>query len=247
MAMITKPDASSSNRIFIVDDHPLFRMGLRSLIEADGRFQVVGEAEDAPSTLSQLRTTKVDLVIIDITLRGTNGIELLKQLKAEMPTMQTVLMSMHEEELYVERALRAGATGYIKKDSPPEHVLDGISRALRGGIVLSEQSAEIILRRKMGTSHEVQESTLHNLSDRELEIFHMMGRGASTRECAERLHISVKTVEAHQASIKAKLGLRGATQLRRHAVLWVNQGQGLPDREDLEDAVMPGMRRLDEK
>jgi DNA-binding NarL/FixJ family response regulator len=208
----------------LVDDHPLFRMGLRSLLASSGRFVVVGEAEEAKSALTQLRLAEVDLAIIDIALRGTNGIELLKQLKAERPTLRTLLMSMHEEELYVERALRAGANGYISKDAPPSHVVDAVLRALRGGLVLSEQSAQTILRRMtMGSSGA--DSELHQLSDRELEIFQLLGHGASTRECADRLHISIKTIEAHQASIKAKLGLKGANQLRRRAVLWVNQAQ----------------------
>lgn len=224
------PTLHGAPRVFLVDDHPLFRLGLASLLRSEGQCVICGEAEDAPTALSKLRTTPADLVIIDIELRDTNGIELLKQLKAEMPALRTLLMSMHDEELYVERALRAGATGYIRKDSPPDQVIDAISRVLRGGLVLSAQSAETILRRMtMGGGTAAPE--LHQLSDRELEIFQMMGQGVSTRECAERLHISIKTVEAHQASIKSKLGLKGVNQLRRHAVLWVNQlsGAASPD------------------
>jgi DNA-binding NarL/FixJ family response regulator len=230
--MTSPATAAEPNRIFLVDDHPLFRMGLRSLLESDGRFVIVGEAEEAKAALSELRVAEVDLAIIDIALRGTNGIELLKQIKAERPLLRTLLMSMHEEELYVERALRAGANGYLSKDAPPGHVIDAVLRALRGGLVLSEQSAQTILRRMtMGSAGA--ESELNLLSDRELEIFALMGHGASTRECADRLHISIKTVEAHQSSIKSKLGLKGANQLRRRAVLWVNQGHvgkpaGLP-------------------
>jgi DNA-binding NarL/FixJ family response regulator len=210
-------------RVFLVDDHPLFRLGLASLLRSDGQCEICGEAEDAQSALSSLRTTPADLVIIDIELRETNGIELLKQLKAELPHLRTLLMSMHDEELYVERALRAGATGYLRKDAPPEQVLDAVSRVLRGGLVLSAQSAETILRRMTLSGATPAASELRHLSDRELEIFQMMGQGVSTRECAERLHISIKTIEAHQASIKSKLGLKGVNQLRRHAVLWVNQ------------------------
>ena len=220
--MKTEPAAERPQRIFIVDDHPLFRMGLRSMLEATGRFVLCGEAEDAQSALRQLRTTPVDLVIIDITLRGASGIELLKQLKSELPELRALLMSMHDEELYAERALRAGALGYVKKDSPPERVLAAIGRALGGGIVRSPGSTEELLSRVVQGKSNREEPTIKSLSDRELEIFQLMGQGKSTRDCAERLHISVKTIEAHQASIKVKLGIQGAHQLRRYAVLWAS-------------------------
>jgi DNA-binding NarL/FixJ family response regulator len=239
-----KPQSESERpqRIFIVDDHPLFRMGLRSMLEASGSFVLCGEAEDAQSALSQLRVTPVDLVIIDITLRGASGIELLKQLKAELPELRALLMSMHDEELYAERALRAGAVGYVKKDSPAERVLAAIQRALRGGIVLSASSTEELLHRMVHGKSSKEPSALKSLSDRELEIFALMGQGASTRDCAERLHISVKTIEAHQASIKVKLGMKGAHQLRRYAVLWANPNS--PGREGDRAAEAPDKPKL---
>ncbi len=218
-------DSIVKQRIFIVDDHPLFRMGLRSLLHTDPRLEVCGEADNAQDALRQLRSLRVDLAILDVTLSGANGIELLKQLRAELPGLRAILMSMHDEEIYAERALRAGAVGYIKKDSPPERVLESIWRALRGGIILSETiTEEMVLRLVQGKSNK-QDSLLQALSDRELEIFQLMGQGATTRDCAERLHISVKTIEAHQASLKTKLGVSGAHQLRRFAVLWSHQSQ----------------------
>ncbi len=229
------PSGPWPRRIFIVDDHPLFRVGLRSLLTGTGQFEVCGEAEDAQSALSQLRVTPVDLVIMDITLRGMSGIELLKHLKAELPHLRTLLMSMHDEELYAERALRAGALGYVKKDSPPERVLEAIQLALRGGIALSQSSTEDMLLRVIQGKPRPEDSPLKSLSDRELEIFGLLGQGASTRDCADRLHISVKTVEAHQANIKLKLGLRGSHQLRRYAVLWANQQAVPQDPADSDD------------
>lgn len=214
--------------VFIVDDHPLFRIGLASLLKSDESLELCGEAEDAASALSQLRARPVDLVIIDISLRGANGIELLKQLKSEQPELRALLMSMHDEELYAERALRAGAVGYIRKDSPPDRVLDSIHRVLRGLIVLSEDSAEDMVGRLLSRKATPSGPAPQSLSDRELEILHLMAEGASTRECAERLHISVKTVEAHQASLKLKLGLKGVHQLRRYAVLWANPDAAQP-------------------
>jgi DNA-binding NarL/FixJ family response regulator len=219
--------ANEKYSVFIIDDHPLFRIGLRSLLESDGNIVICGEADNSESALSQLRTLRTDLVIVDIALRGTNGIDLLKQLKTEQPELRALLMSMYDEELYAERALRAGAIGYIKKDSPPELVVDAVFRALRGGIVLSKRGADSLLRRLTQGIKSDTGAELPRLSDRELEIFRLMGQGASTRECAERLHVSIKTVEAHQSSIKTKLGITGANQLRRYAVLWANEQRKL--------------------
>jgi DNA-binding NarL/FixJ family response regulator len=218
-------DAPRPQRIFIVDDHPLFRMGLRGMLGATGQFELCGEAEDAESALTQLRTSTADLVIMDITLRGMSGIELLKQVRAELPHLRTILMSMHDEELYAERALRAGALGYVKKDSPPERVLDAIHQALRSDMGSGSGASQATSdeARAARSKPRSDDAALKALSGRELEIFAHMGDGASTRDCADRLGISIKTVEAHQANIKIKLGLRGSHQLRRYAVLWASK------------------------
>lgn len=220
--------AVQPHRILLVDDHPMFRLGLRSLLSEETDLSIAGEAEDSESALESLRTGKYDLVILDISLRGANGIDLLKRARGEFPALRALLMSMYEESLYAERALRAGALGYIKKDAPADIVIESVRRALRGELVFSESARDTLLRRlaKASTRADRQDRLdLQRLSDRELEIFSLIGQGLSTRECAERLHVSVKTVEAHQARIKQKLGLKDSSQLRCHAAVWVNQVQ----------------------
>jgi DNA-binding NarL/FixJ family response regulator len=209
-------------QIAIVDDHPLFRIGIRSLLEQSGRYVVCAEYADAPSALALLRRSAVDLVLIDITLRGGSGLELLKRLKVEQPQLRALIMSMHEAELYDERARRAGAIGYLKKDTAPALVLAAIARALQARPAPRSwpSAADTPLLAAADSD------SVRSLSDRELEVFALLGQGQSTRNCADRLHISVKTVEAHQAAIKIKLGLVGINQLRRHAVLWLHKSDG---------------------
>lgn len=224
------------SRVFIVDDHPVCRTGLRTVFEQAGDLEVCGEAEDSPSALSALRKIPVDLVTIDVVLKGPSGLELLKQLKAEQPQLRALLMSMHDELLFAERALRGGAIGYVRKDAPNDEVLAAVRRALQGQAVFSEDFTSSLLTRMAGHARalppaasargsEVQDAALASLSDREVEILHLLGTGLSTRACAERLHLSVKTIEAHQANLKLKLGLSDVNQLRRYAAIWAGQGR----------------------
>ena len=207
-------------KIFIVDDHPIMRQGLGQLINHEPDLEVVGEAEDAATALSGVMETKPDLVIIDISLPGKNGLELIKDIRAVQRQVALLVHSMHDESLYVERVLRAGAQGYIMKHEGGKKVMDAIRKVLSGDIYVSTaMSAKIleIFSNRRGNATEPVEA----LSDRQLEIFQMIGQGKATRSIAEELHVSVKTVDAHRANIKEKLGLRTGNELVRYAVRWV--------------------------
>jgi len=218
----TSEDRGETGRIFIVDDHPVFRFGLISLLRAQG-FHPCGEAEDSRSALSQLGEAKADLVMMDISLSGGSGLAVIKQIKLSWPNLPVLALSIHDEMLFAERALRAGAIGYLSKSVEPSHLIESVRRALRGELVVSTAITELLLRRmiKGNPSSGAAASPVTLLSNRELEIFELMGRGLGTREVAQALHISVKTVETHQGNIRNKLGVRNATELMRAAVSWV--------------------------
>ena len=207
-------------KIFIVDDHPIMRQGLGQLINHEPDLEVVGEAEDAATALSGVMETKPDLVIIDISLPGKNGLELIKDIRAVQRQVALLVHSMHDESLYVERVLRAGAQGYIMKHEGGKKVMDAIRKVLSGDIyvstAMSAKILEIFSNRRPHTTEPVEA-----LSDRQFEIFQMIGQGKATRSIAEELHVSVKTVDAHRANIKEKLGLRTGNELVRYAVRWV--------------------------
>lgn len=207
-------------KIFIVDDHPIMRQGLGQLINHEPDMQVVGEAEDAATALTGVMDTKPDLVIIDISLPGKNGLELIKDIRAVQRTVALLVHSMHDESLYVERVLRAGAQGYIMKHEGGKKVMDAIRKVLSGDIYVSNSMStkilEIFSNRRSTTTDPVEA-----LSDRQFEIFQMIGQGKGTRAIAEELNVSVKTVDAHRANIKEKLGLRTGNELVRYAVRWV--------------------------
>ena len=195
-----------THRIFLVDDHPVFRHGLRGLIAEEADLEICGEAESTEDALERIPEYAPDIVLVDISLKGVSGIELIKALKASSPDLPTLVLSMHDEDLFAERAVRAGASGYLMKHEAADRVVDAIRRALRGDLVLSRQLSETLLRRALQGSGARPGSPLEVLSDRELEVFEHIGRGLGTREIAETLHISVKTVEAHRARLFKKLG-----------------------------------------
>jgi DNA-binding NarL/FixJ family response regulator len=217
----------AGKRIFIVDDHPVFRFGLMALLRAQGLCPC-GEAVDARSALDGLVDADADLVTVDISLSGGSGLTLIKQLKSEWPNLPVLALSMHDELLFAERALRAGAVGYLQKSVEPNHLIEGIRRALRGELVVSAAITDVLLRRVIhsGAGESEPTSPIALLSNRELEVFELMGRGMRTRQVAETLHISVKTVETHQSNIKGKLGLQNASELLRAAVSWVADLEG---------------------
>jgi DNA-binding NarL/FixJ family response regulator len=218
-----------THRIFLVDDHPVFRHGLRGLISQEGDLEICGEAESTEEALERIPEIGPDIVLVDLSLKGVSGIELIKALKASTPGLPTLVLSMHDEDLFAERAIRAGASGYVMKHEAAERVVDAIRRTIQGDLVLSRELSETLLRRALqGRGDARPGSPLEALSDRELEVFEHIGRGLGTREIAETLHISVKTVETHKANIKEKLDLHNATELLRAAVGWTAElGSGL--------------------
>lgn len=211
-------------RIVVVDDHPLMRKGLALSLNAEPDFEVVGQIEDAEQMLEQFEALAPDLVVLDISLPGMNGLELLKHLLAIRPDLPVLVVSRHEEALYAERAVRAGARGYVSKLEAGDDIARAARRVLRGSIHLSEDLKDKLLF-AAAAGRDPMRSPLELLSDRELEVFEMTGRGMPTRDIAERLHLSVKTVESYRARIKTKLGLENATELMQRAVAWVG-GEG---------------------
>ena len=211
--------SQSRHRILIVDDHPMMREGLRTLISRERDLIVCGEAETASQALDAVAKLKPDLVLADITLPGPNGIELIKDICALQQGMLILVISMHDESLYAERVLRAGARGYIMKQESGPTMMQAIRQVLAKRIYLSDKVSARILEYVVGKRTEA--SPITRLSDREWEVFELIGRGRSTVQIAEELHLSPKTVEAHRAHVKEKLGLRTMTELVSFASRWV--------------------------
>jgi DNA-binding NarL/FixJ family response regulator len=203
-----------------VDDHPLMRQGLAQLIHSESDLAVCGEAADAAQALRAVETLRPDLVLVDISLPGKNGLELIKDLRALMPELLILVVSMHDETLYVERVLRAGGRGYIMKQEGGERLLQAIRQVLRGQIYVSEKMSARILEIFSGRRSETATSPVELLTDREFEVFQLIGLGRSTKEIGEQLHVSVKTIEVHRLNIKEKLKMKTANELIRYAVRW---------------------------
>ncbi|MDX1421370.1 MAG: response regulator transcription factor [Rubricoccaceae bacterium] len=208
-------------RLLIVDDHPLMRKGLALTLDAEPDFEVAGQAADADEALRLFDELAPDLVLVDVSLPGMSGLELVKHLVAREPDVKALVVSRHDEALYAERAVRAGAKGYISKLDADDNIVDAVRHVLRGGIYMSEELKDRLLFGAAIGRKDPLQSPLEVLSDRELEVFEMTGRGLPTREIAERLHLSVKTVESYRARIKTKLNLETGTELMQHAVRWV--------------------------
>ena len=212
--------AAKKSRVFVVDDHPIVRQGLALLINREPDLAVCGEAEDAQTALQAVATAKPDILVVDISLNGPDGLDLLKDIRTRHPELPVLVLSMHDESVYAERALRAGAKGYIMKQEATEKVLVALRRILSREIYVSERIANRMLQRYIGGASAGRPSSIADLTDRELEVFRLIGEGHSTRQIAEELHISVKTVESYQAHIKEKLSLRSARELVQHAIQW---------------------------
>jgi DNA-binding NarL/FixJ family response regulator len=207
--------------ILLVDDHPLMRKGLAMTLEAESDLHIMAQVESAEEAIDAVNQQVPDIAIVDISLPGMSGLELIKHLLALHPELPILVVSRHDETLYAERAIRAGARGYIMKLEAGDVIVKAVRRVLKGGIYVSDEINERLLMGMMSGRQSVAESPLEVLSDRELEVFELTGRGLGTREIAERLHLSVKTVESYRARIKAKLNLNTATELVQHAVQWV--------------------------
>jgi DNA-binding NarL/FixJ family response regulator len=209
---------SGKAKVFLVDDHPIVRQGLGLLINREPDLVVCGEAEDAPSALQRMASAQPDLMVIDISLDGPDGLELLKTIRLKEPILPVLILSMHEESTYAERSLRAGANGYIMKQEATERVLVAIRRILEGKVYLSERLTNKMLEQFVHGAGSSKNNPLTTLSDRELEVYRLIGAGHGTRQIAEELHVSVKTVESYQAHIKEKLSLRNGRELVQHAI-----------------------------
>lgn len=210
---------SSKRRIFLVDDHPMIRERLTELINRETDLHVSGEAETAAAARDALKANSADLALVDLSLKGSSGIELLKDLRIELPDLKMLVLSMHDESLYAERVLRAGARGYITKQEASTLVLTAIRKVLAGGVYLSPRMTDEMLQR-CSEGREFGASPLTVLTDRELEVVQRIGRGQSTRQIAIELSLSVKTVETYRERIKDKLGLKNGMELVQHAVRW---------------------------
>ena len=226
----SEPKASiKSANILLVDDHPVVRKGLVAMIEAERGLKVVAEAGDAREAMGAITEHKPELAIVDLTLKDIGGLELIKQIKSSHPALPVLVLSMHDEKIYAERALKAGASGYIMKQELTERLITAIRTVMRGEIYLSEKMASRILGKMVGGRRDDDATPMDRLSDRELEVFELLGRGLNTREIAKRLCLSVKTVETHREHIKEKLQIRDATKLIQQATHWViNEAQAQP-------------------
>ena len=211
--------------ILLVDDHPIVIEGLTQLINQQQDLIVWGEASDSLGALKAIETLKPNLAIVDISLKNGSGLDLIKSLQQRFPKLPILVLSMHDESLYAERVLRAGARGYITKQEATEKLITAIRRVLDGEIYLNEKVTSKILSRVISTSPAKNLSSINRLSDRELEVFQLIGQGHGTREIAELLHLSIKTVETYREHIKQKLKLKDATELVRYAVCWA-EGEG---------------------
>ncbi len=210
--------AKTIHKILIVDDHPILRQGLAQLIDQQKDLSICGQFEEAGQAFDAIGQVKPDLALVDISLKGSSGIELLKNIKAKYPKLFVLVLSMHDESLYAERVLRAGASGYIMKQEATEKVLEAIRKVLAGEIYLSEKMSTKFMHQLVGGRGVAGGSFMDRLSDRELEVFGFIGQGRGTREIAEQLHLSVKTIESHRAHIKEKLNLKNATELVHRAI-----------------------------
>jgi len=212
--------AVTKKRILVVDDHPVVRQGLALLINREPDLVVCGEAEEAMGAMHILASARPDILIVDISLSGPDGLDLLKSIRTTHPTLPVLILSMHDESIYAERALRAGANGYIMKQEATEKVLVAVRRILSGEIYVSDRIAGKMLKHYITGSGTLRSSSIADLSDRELEVFRLIGEGHGTRQIAEELHLSIKTVESYQAHIKEKLSLRSSRELMQHAIQW---------------------------
>jgi DNA-binding NarL/FixJ family response regulator len=208
-------------RILIVDDHPLVRESLKKLIQRQADLEVCGEAEDRNQALELAAATKPHLVIIDLTLKSSHGLELVKDIRSLYPKTHILVLSMHDELLQAERVIRAGARGYISKQESPATILLAIRRILRGEIYWSEKAAALVAS-KVAFSRSNANCSVENLTDREMQVFELIGTGRSTRQIASTLHIDISTVETYRARIKEKMNLKDGPELLRYAIRWAN-------------------------
>jgi DNA-binding NarL/FixJ family response regulator len=223
LAAERKLSVKSKRTVFVIDDHPIVREGLTQLINREPDLAVCGTAEDIYEALKAMQTLKPDIALADISLKGADGIELIKNLKIRMPALPVLVLSIHDESIYAPRALRAGARGFIMKQEATENVLLALRRVLSGEIYLSKRMANKMLQQFVGAPGTAQKFSIDRLSDRELEVFRLIGQGHGTRRIAEELRLSVKTVESYREHIKEKMTLSDASELVQHAIQWLQR------------------------
>lgn len=221
MNTVAKNAGATPRRVFVVDDHPLIREGLAAQLANQPNMVLCGEAEDVAEAIARTAEAEPDLVIVDISLKNGNGIDLVKRLKAKDPSLVILVWSMHPENLYAERALRAGARGYVSKSKSANEIMEAVQTVLDGKTYLSPEMSEKLLGRVIGGQKAIEASSLETLTDRELETFGLLGQGLTTQQIASKMHVSRKTVETYRARIKEKLGLANAVELIQHSVQWV--------------------------
>lgn len=220
-ALTGSPATTLGKRLLVVDDHPVFRHGICQYLSQFSEVVVCGEASNAQEALEAMRLHKPEVALLDVSMPGTNGIEVAKDMLAEQPALSILMISMHDESLYALRALRAGAKGYVMKQQVMENILVALRKVIGGGIYVSPQLTEKLIFKAIQGSEGDLGSPVDKLSDRELEVLQLFGRGMTTREIADELHRSVKTIETHRMHLKEKLGFREADELMKFAVEWV--------------------------
>lgn len=218
-------DREHAAKVLLVEDHPIVRQGLAQLINQDPDLEVCGEAASVSEALEILQATSPDLALIDISLKSSNGLELVKDLARSHPNVRTLVLSLFDEMVYAERVLRAGAKGYIMKAEATDNVMEAIRTVLAGEVYVSDRVRQKLFDRMVGTHADPSESPVELLSDRELEVFQMVGEGNGTRAIADRLNLSVKTIETYKSHIKSKLKLKDGTELIQQAVKWVMENR----------------------
>jgi DNA-binding NarL/FixJ family response regulator len=214
--------SETRKKVFIVDDHPVVRDGLITLIEHEQDFNVCGDADDAAEALKSISELKPDVVIVDIGLKSSDGIELTKSIKTRYPRMPVVVLSIHDESVYAERALHAGASGYLMKEAASNDIITAIRTVLSGEIYVSDQMAKKLLGNAFSRKSDIGTDPVAKLSDREFEIFRLIGSGYKVSQIADRMHLSSKTIETYRARIKEKLNITDASKLLRYAIKWVS-------------------------
>lgn len=223
---MTKSETTKRCQVILVEDHPMFREHLSQLINRDLGMVVCGEADNNADALQLIQEKKPDIAIVDITLRGSSGLELIKDIKAQGLAVNVLVLSMHDEELYAERALRAGARGYITKNEASSEVVNAIRQVMAGDVYASKRMTSRLLARMGQRRSEPNVGGVATLADRELEVFQMLGRGRNTREIAHELNLGESTVETYRARIKEKLQLRSSAELYLRAGQWVRENGG---------------------
>jgi DNA-binding NarL/FixJ family response regulator len=220
-----RANETGKGRVYIVDDHAMFRDGLRQMINLEPDLMVCGDAAEAAQAMNELRELQPDLVIVDISLAGSNGIDLVKSIKRDLEDVPVLVVSMHDESLYGERALRAGAMGYVMKSEPAKTVLAALRKVLRGEVHISEKMASAVVAKFLQGAAEPPPSPLERLSDRELEVFRLLGQEKGTRQIAEAINVALPTVATFKNRIKEKLGLKNSTEMILYAIQWYRQEQ----------------------